>query len=257
MSFALCYPTLCISVSLCVKVTVLLWKCQREHCPLSQDITAVKSLSTQTNLHRVSYILSPHTHKHSCSPGNKLQQKTRYLKHIFYYDFIFNTVFAVRLVILAATIAAISTQNTSMWWLRGQKGRLFSGEYSMQTKKGNYSLSWKIHKNLYLCESAMRHWRCKNEFDRSYRFLACLSKRGCVQWAVPSSSANYIFPTWLKMCWNVHYHVCLHENMTSARSEHSKHEGMSLCLLVGLSRTVPSCVCIKQRHSSPCCVIPD
>lgn len=183
-------------------------------------------------------------------------KNTLFKTHILLW-FYFQHSFAVRLVILAATIAAISTQNTSMWCLRGQKGHLFSGEYSMQTKKGNYSLSWKIHKNLYLCESTMHHWRYKNEFDRSYRFLACLSKRGCVQWAVPSSSANYIFPTWLKMCWNVHYHVCLHENITSARSERSKHEGMSLCLLVGLSRTVPSCVCVKQRHSSPCCVIPD
>lgn len=64
----------------------------------------------------------------------------------------------------------------------------------MQTKKGNYSLSWKIYKNLHLCESTMHHCRHKNEFDRSHRFLACLSKRVCVQWAVRSSNANYIFP---------------------------------------------------------------
>lgn len=45
-----------------------------ERRPLSPDITAVKPLSTQTNLHHVSDILSPHTH--SCYPGNMLQQNT-------------------------------------------------------------------------------------------------------------------------------------------------------------------------------------
>lgn len=57
----------CIFAFLRVKVTVLLRKCQRERHPPSRDLTAVKSLLTQTNLHHVGHILIPYMH--SCSQG--------------------------------------------------------------------------------------------------------------------------------------------------------------------------------------------
>ncbi len=66
-----------------------------EHRPLSPDTTAVKSLSAQTNLHHVSFILSPHTH--TAAPQETRSSKT----HYFQYSF------AARLF----TSAATSTQN--------------------------------------------------------------------------------------------------------------------------------------------------
>lgn len=65
--FGFCYPT----CPVCQGDSAALIKSE-EHCRLSPDIAAVRSLSTQTNLHHVSCILSPRTH--SCSPRNMLQQ---------------------------------------------------------------------------------------------------------------------------------------------------------------------------------------
>ena len=59
-----------------------------EHCPLSLDITAVTSLSTQANLHHVSYVLSTHTHTDT-DTHTHTQLLPR--KHVAEKHFIFNT----------------------------------------------------------------------------------------------------------------------------------------------------------------------
>ncbi len=104
----------------------------------------------------------------------------------------------------------------------------------------------------------MHHCRYRNDagyrsVGLSYGFLACLSKRVCAHWPVPSLNANWIFPCdWrcAGMCTNS-YLVCLHENKPWACSTVQQTWGnVSVCLLLELSCTVLLHVCIKQRHSS-------
>lgn len=183
----------CVSVFLCVKVTVLLWKCQREHCPHSQDITAVKSLSAQTNLHCVSYILGPHSH--SCSTPCVQQNK---MFEIDIYFILLWDLFPCLQLLLPLL------HKTCQFSEREDKSSICSGY-----KSGNYSSSWKIYKNLYLCEWALHHCRYQN--GCSHRFLARLSKCVC-SWAVYPPECKLHFPMWLKTSRNVHHPVCLHEN---------------------------------------------
>lgn len=115
-----------------------------ERCPLSPDITSVKSLSTQTNLHHVSYILS-HTHS---------QLLPR--KHVAAKHFIFSTALLLVLVNLAAT----STQNLQYHCDWADKENLY---WRIQyPQKGSLFI---VQKNLSLCESIMHHCRCRNSYS--------------------------------------------------------------------------------------------
>lgn len=120
----------CVSIFLCVKVTVLLWKCQREHCPHSQDITAVKSLSAQTDLHCVSYILGPHSH--SCSTPRVQQSK------MFEIDIYF---ISLRDAFPCLQLLLPLPHKTCRFSEREDKNGICSGY-----KSGDYSSSWKIYK---------------------------------------------------------------------------------------------------------------
>lgn len=94
-------------------------------------------------------------------------------------------------------------------------------------KSGNYSSSWKIYENLYLCERALHHCRYQN--GCSHRFLAC--QNVCAVELCTLMNANYIFPCdWRQagMCTI----LCVYMKTTARRS--SKQEGVFSRLLVGL-----------------------
>lgn len=212
----------CVSVFLCVKVTVLLRKCQREHCPHSQDITAVKSLSTQTNLHCVSYILGPHSH--SCSTPRAQQNKT------FEID-----IYLILLLFPCLQLLLPLLHKTCQFSEREDKRSICSGY-----KSGNYSSSWKIYKNLYLCEWALHHRRYQKWLQPQ---VLSSPVKMCVQLSC--------VPSWMQTTFS---HVtedkqeCAPSCVFTWKRQPAEVANMRECL--------PACwlgfesyVCIKQRHN--------
>lgn len=150
----------------------------------------------------------------------------------------------MRLVTLDATIAAVSRQKCHYCdW--AENGRICPAEYSTRTNGVISQCPGKSIK-IYIwawCFTVdteiILHWYSGIRLRLQ---VLNLPVKLCVHPLTRAFIEHKLdFPMWLKMCWNVHYLLCLHENITSACSKRKMKMREWLSVTFGLDRRVLCC----------------